>query len=59
MRVCAEGVEDPTQLHYLRQIQCDEAQGFYFGRPVSAEAFTATYIEDSPVAQLVSPLAMS
>jgi diguanylate cyclase (GGDEF)-like protein/PAS domain S-box-containing protein len=36
MRVVAEGVEESGQLDYLRQIGCDEVQGFYFSRPVPA-----------------------
>ena len=51
MRVCAEGVEDQAQLDYLQQIQCDEAQGFYFGRPTSAETFTAAYLNGISVAE--------
>ncbi|MET4391255.1 diguanylate cyclase (GGDEF)-like protein [Bradyrhizobium sp. F1.4.3] len=35
--VVAEGVETAGQLEYLRQIQCDEVQGYLIGRPVSAE----------------------
>lgn len=34
LRVTAEGVETGEQLAYLRQIACDEIQGFYFYRPM-------------------------
>jgi len=37
IRVIAEGVETQTQLLKLRRLQCDEAQGILFSRPVSAE----------------------
>jgi EAL domain-containing protein (putative c-di-GMP-specific phosphodiesterase class I) len=40
LRVVAEGVEKPQQLEFLRGQGCDEAQGFLFGRPVAADAFT-------------------
>ena len=37
MRVVAEGVEMPEELAFLQAHQCDEAQGYYFGRPVAPE----------------------
>ena len=39
MRVTAEGVEELAQVEFLRSLECDEAQGFYFGRPMSADNF--------------------
>jgi EAL domain-containing protein (putative c-di-GMP-specific phosphodiesterase class I) len=36
--VCAEGVETPEQLAYLRELGCDLAQGFYLARPVPVDA---------------------
>jgi len=36
MEVTAEGVETAAQLAFLKQQSCDEIQGFYFSRPVSA-----------------------
>jgi diguanylate cyclase (GGDEF)-like protein len=36
MRVTAEGVEDERQLDLVRELACDEAQGFHFGRPMPA-----------------------
>ncbi len=37
LRVVAEGVEEPAQAQRLRTLHCDVLQGYYFGRPVSAE----------------------
>lgn len=39
LRVVAEGVETREELEFLRAHQCDEAQGFYFGQPVSPQQF--------------------
>jgi diguanylate cyclase (GGDEF)-like protein len=36
--VVAEGIEHPWQYDFLKQHDCDEAQGFLIGRPVGAEA---------------------
>jgi len=41
LRVVAEGVETLEELAFLQTHQCDEGQGFYFGRPVPAEQFAA------------------
>jgi EAL domain-containing protein (putative c-di-GMP-specific phosphodiesterase class I) len=38
LRVVAEGVEDPDQAGYLEAAGCEEGQGYWFGRPLSAEA---------------------
>ncbi|MCK1543841.1 EAL domain-containing protein [Bradyrhizobium sp. 147] len=39
--VVAEGVETSDQLEYLRQISCDEVQGYLISRPVAADAVLA------------------
>jgi diguanylate cyclase (GGDEF)-like protein len=37
-QVVAEGVETYEQLDYLRSVDCDYGQGFFFSRPVDEEA---------------------
>ncbi len=39
MKVVAEGVETELQTHFLEKNHCDEIQGFYFSKPVSADAY--------------------
>jgi EAL domain-containing protein (putative c-di-GMP-specific phosphodiesterase class I) len=39
LRVIAEGVETKAELDFLQAHMCDEAQGFYFSRPVPAQQF--------------------
>ncbi|MGV8998247.1 MAG: putative bifunctional diguanylate cyclase/phosphodiesterase [Parvibaculaceae bacterium] len=46
MEVLAEGVEDMMQLEILRALGCDEAQGYFLGRPVPAGEF-AEFLKQS------------
>jgi EAL domain-containing protein (putative c-di-GMP-specific phosphodiesterase class I) len=39
LRVVAEGVETLDELRFLQAHQCEEAQGYYFSRPVPPEQF--------------------
>lgn len=41
MRVIAEGVETSRQLTMLRDLSCDEIQGYYFSRPIPDQEFAA------------------
>ncbi|QKW34660.1 bifunctional diguanylate cyclase/phosphodiesterase [Actinomadura sp. NAK00032] len=41
LRSVAEGVEDPATAQTLRDMGCDAAQGWHFGRPMDAETATA------------------
>jgi diguanylate cyclase (GGDEF)-like protein/PAS domain S-box-containing protein len=40
MQVVAEGVETASQLVYLKEMGCDEVQGFFVQKPLSAEILT-------------------
>ncbi len=40
IRVIAEGVETAEQLDFLRTYECDAIQGYYFSKPLTADAMT-------------------
>jgi len=39
LKTIAEGVEDETQLEILRELGCDEIQGYFWGKPMNAKDF--------------------
>lgn len=43
LEVVAEGVEDGDTLEALRELNCEQAQGFYISRPVPADEFEAWF----------------
>jgi diguanylate cyclase (GGDEF)-like protein/PAS domain S-box-containing protein len=52
LRVIAEGVESQEELAFLQAHQCDEAQGYYFSRPVMAAQFAVLLANGIPEAIL-------
>ncbi len=44
-KVIAEGVEEEAQLNCLRAHGCDEAQGYFLGRPMPADDFSHFLLE--------------
>jgi diguanylate cyclase len=48
MRVVAEGVQTDTRADLMKELECDEMQGFLIARPMGAEdikAFLADYVD--------------
>jgi diguanylate cyclase (GGDEF)-like protein/PAS domain S-box-containing protein len=54
LRVIAEGVETLEELAFLRAYRCDEAQGYYFSRPVPAEQFATLLTNGMPGSAVVA-----
>lgn len=44
--VVAEGVENFVQVQYLKNQNCDELQGYFFSKPIEAEAFEEILIKN-------------
>jgi EAL domain-containing protein (putative c-di-GMP-specific phosphodiesterase class I) len=58
LTVVAQGVETKEQAEFLREHACDEFQGFYFNRPLSARQFTELLqAQASDATQVVAHLA--
>ena len=48
LKVIAEGVENEGQLSFLRAHQCDEIQGYYFSKPLTADRVADKLRGDCP-----------
>jgi EAL domain-containing protein (putative c-di-GMP-specific phosphodiesterase class I) len=49
MSVLAEGVETKAQADFLRELACDEFQGFYFSQAVTADKFAQLLEAQTPM----------
>jgi CheY-like chemotaxis protein len=58
LKVVAEGVETEAQARFLIEHGCDALQGFYFSRPVDAEAY-AKLLKDEQQLVLPTPIPTS
>ncbi len=56
MKVTAEGIENAEQLAQLEGLECENAQGYFFSRPLDSKAATALLLEKySQLAHPVGP----
>ena len=46
IRVIAEGVETLEQWETLKELECDEVQGFFFGRPIPAQEIEQVFKDE-------------
>lgn len=53
LKVVAEGVEDQQQYALLKEMGCDFAQGFLFGKPMTAQSLTAVLSSGACVRETV------
>ncbi|MCH5185909.1 MAG: bifunctional diguanylate cyclase/phosphodiesterase [Oscillospiraceae bacterium] len=52
MKVVCEGVETKSQADFLKSVQCDRIQGYYYGKPMDEESFNL-FAEKMPVKSTV------
>jgi diguanylate cyclase (GGDEF)-like protein/PAS domain S-box-containing protein len=48
LEIVAEGIEEPVQLEQLRAMRSGLGQGYYFARPLAADALTALLTTSAP-----------
>jgi EAL domain-containing protein (putative c-di-GMP-specific phosphodiesterase class I) len=48
LRVTAEGVETTRQLGALKELGCDEYQGYLVSEPIDPERFAERFLKNSP-----------
>lgn len=53
MNVIAEGVETAEQVELLREMECDDIQGFYYSRPLPREEFIKNLVKSSEFLVLI------
>jgi EAL domain-containing protein (putative c-di-GMP-specific phosphodiesterase class I) len=54
MRITVEGVETARQAAFVRDAEGDQAQGYFFGRPMPATEVAAAILIDSQRANMES-----
>jgi len=54
LRVTAEGVENEAQLSFLRKHGCDEVQGFFFSKPLTAAEVTSMSVRSFGLPEMMA-----
>ena len=54
MQVVAEGIETAAQLHQLKKLNCEYGQGYFFSKPLTAEA-AKVFIDEMSVGSPLYP----
>lgn len=49
IRTVVEGVERNEDVEFLKSIDCDLAQGYYYDRPIPVDVFDQKYMSDRPI----------
>ena len=52
LNVIAEGVETHEQLEFLRNLKCQQVQGYFFARPLDPQQFEAFIAQGMPVGDM-------
>ena len=47
LRVVCEGVETKEQVEFLRDVDCDVAQGFFYSKPMPLDVFSKMLEDDN------------
>lgn len=55
LTVLAEGVENAEQAGFLSELGCDEAQGYYYSRPLDASSFAAAHMRAPALSEAAHP----
>lgn len=55
LHVVAEGVETLEEADHLRSLGYENAQGYYFARPLAAAQISETVLRTSPVRHTTGP----